>query len=147
MKKLILLLLFIPLFCYGQDTIPATKILTQKEAYMNKMLELKKEFQINPKYKLHPTQNMYNFLMLDTATGMIWQVQWSLNSNKRFTTILNAEILVNDGMYDENLPGGRFELYPTENMYNLLLLDTKAGRTWQVQWNFDEDKRFITRIY
>ena len=87
MKKLILLLIFIPLVSFGQDTIPATKILTQKEAYMNKMLELKKEYQINPKYKLYPTQNMYNFLRLDTATGMIWQVQWSTDFDKRFEAI------------------------------------------------------------
>jgi hypothetical protein len=40
MKKLLFLLLFIPLVSLGQDTIPATKILTQKEAYMSKMLEL-----------------------------------------------------------------------------------------------------------
>jgi len=44
MKKLILLLLFIPLVSFSQDTIPATKILTQKEAYMNKMYELKKDY-------------------------------------------------------------------------------------------------------
>ena len=34
MKKLILLLLFIPLVSFGQDTIPATKILTQKKVSM-----------------------------------------------------------------------------------------------------------------
>tara|TARA_B100001094_G_scaffold209945_1_gene203848 strand:+ start:705 stop:1052 length:348 start_codon:yes stop_codon:yes gene_type:complete len=64
MKKLILILLFIPLISLGQrekiksvqDTISATKILSQKEAYMNKMMEIKKEFQINPQYKLSLSQ-------------------------------------------------------------------------------------------
>ena len=34
MKKLILLFLFIPIVSFGQDTIPATKILTQKKVSM-----------------------------------------------------------------------------------------------------------------
>ena len=31
----------------------------------------------------------------------------------------------------------RFKLYPTQNIYTFLLLDTINGRTWQVQWSLD----------
>jgi len=44
MKKLLLLLLFIPLVSFCQDTIPMTKILTKKEAYKKKMMKLKKDY-------------------------------------------------------------------------------------------------------
>ena len=33
------------------------------------------------RYKLYQTENIYTLLQLDTKTGMIEQVQWSLDSN------------------------------------------------------------------
>ena len=42
---------------------------------------------------------------------------------------------------------GRFFLYPTQNMYNFILLDQVDGRTWQVQWSTEESKRLVYRIY
>ena len=47
----------------------------------------------------------------------------------------------------EDAKPGRFCLYPTENTYNFILLDQIDGRVWQVQWNIDEDKRGVWRIY
>ena len=35
------------------------------------------------RFKLHPTDNMYNFLLLDTHTGNVWQAQWSQNPDNR----------------------------------------------------------------
>ena len=32
----------------------------------------------------------------------------------------------------------RYKLYKTENVYNLLKLDTKTGKIWQVQWQLDD---------
>lgn len=32
----------------------------------------------------------------------------------------------------------RYKLYKTENVYNLLKLDTKTGKIWQVQWHLDD---------
>ena len=52
MKKLILLLLFLPLVSYGHDTIPMTKILTKKEAYKKKMMKLKKDYKAKHKDKI-----------------------------------------------------------------------------------------------
>ena len=37
----------------------------------------------NGKYKLYPTGNMYNFIMVDVELGRTWQVQWSTKENKR----------------------------------------------------------------
>lgn len=42
---------------------------------------------------------------------------------------------------------GRFKLYPTKNIYNFILLDVVDGRTYQVQWNIDENKRIVSMLY
>lgn len=36
----------------------------------------------NNRYKLYSTENLYTFLQLDTRTGKIKQVQWSLEEKK-----------------------------------------------------------------
>jgi hypothetical protein len=38
---------------------------------------------------------------------------------------------------------GRFTMYPTYNIYNLILLDQIDGRTWQVQWGKPEERQVI----
>ncbi len=42
---------------------------------------------------------------------------------------------------------GRYKLYPTQNIYNFILLDVINGRAYQVQWNIDEKKRIVQSIY
>ncbi|MDB9787429.1 hypothetical protein OAB60_00805 [Flavobacteriaceae bacterium] len=143
MKKLLLLLLFIPLVSFGQDTIPAIPL----QPLIKTVPTLKTE--VPEKYKLYPTDNTYNHLMLDTASGAIWQVQWSTESETRFKTVISIETLVPRDDYEwlDDLPAGRFKLYPTKNTYTFLLLDVKLGRTWQVQWSFEANERFIIPIY
>lgn len=41
------------------------------------------------RYKLYPTENIYNFLQLDTMTGKIELVQWSLDKDEEGSTTLN----------------------------------------------------------
>lgn len=79
-------------------------------------------------YRLFRTQNVYMFLLLDTRTGQISQVQWNADTEKRFTSPLNSRPLVERGK------PGRFTLYPTQNIYTFLLLDQDTGNSWQVQW-------------
>ena len=35
------------------------------------------------RFELYKTQNMYNFILLDTLEGGVWQVQWSIEKDKR----------------------------------------------------------------
>ena len=94
------------------------------------------------RYTLYKTDNIYTLLKLDTRTGLIWQVHWSIDENKsdRIVLPLSTEILSLD------TKDGRFALFPTTNMYNFVLLDTFDGRTWQVQWSFKEENRVIIPI-
>lgn len=128
---------------FGQDTIPAIPL----QPLIKTVPTLKTE--VPEKYKLYPTDNTYNHLMLDTASGAIWQVQWSTESETRFKTVISIETLVPRDDYEwlDDLPAGRFKLYPTKNTYTFLLLDVKIGRTWQVQWSFEANERFIIPIY
>ena len=94
----------------------------------------------NEIYKLYPTQNIWTFIELDTRDGRMWQLQYAINDDeKRFSLPLN-EISLIDDMGKEV---GRFALYPTQNMYNFILIDQMNGRTWQIQWSMEDANRGI----
>lgn len=145
----IVLLLFIPIFSFGQDDIE--------------------------RYKLYPTENMYTFIKLDTSNGLMWQVQYGVGDVDALQSVLSDwklaetvdeiteeynEIYKDWEENNEKPPlslervlaietiakNGRFKLYPTQNMYNFILLDVIDGYTYQVQWNIDKDKRFVLPI-
>lgn len=97
--------------------------------------------QLAGRYKMYKTENIYNLLKLDTATGIIEIVQWSLKSKNEFSTYINSRELT----YTPKI--GKFELYPTNNMYQFILLDTTDGRTWHVQWGTKSSEMWIRRIY
>lgn len=98
---------------------------------------------LKQRFKLYPTENIYNFLQLDTKTGIIEQVQWSLDSDNEGSVSINSEDLT----YGFGYGSGSFELYPTKNMYQFLLLDKTTGRKWHVQWGMKSSERWIRRIY
>ena len=140
MKKLILLL-FIPFVCYGQEDIE--------------------------RYKVYNTTNIYTSLLLDSATGRIWQLQIGVGDTDRLETVLSDRKLaksietitkewdkemkpyalkeyINERTVAKN---GRFKLYHTDNMYNFIMVDVINGNTYQVQWNTKSKKRFVSRFW
>ena len=40
--------------------------------------------EVNGRFRLIPTENMYNFMLLDQVNGNTWQVQWHHESTNRF---------------------------------------------------------------
>lgn len=98
-----------------------------------------------PIYKLFPTQNYWTFIKLNTRNGKMWQVHFTIsNEGYEGELILNSRSLV---WTEEEEVNGRFTLYSTNNIYNFILLDQINGRTYQVQWHHESDKRFVSRIY
>lgn len=84
-----------------------------------------------PRYKMYQTENVYNLLKLDTRRGKVWQVQYRMGDSESQVVSLNyIGIVPEDDGWD-----GRFELYPTKNMYTFIMLDTGTGDTYQVQWS------------
>ena len=138
MKNLVLFFWLFPLFVTGGCTGNAPKMETKAEVQD----QLVQAYSVE-RYKLFPTQNMWTFIKLDTQTGKMWLLQYSVNDNEeRFEYDLNPDALVVNG----KKVNGRFELYPTQNIYNFILLDQIDGKTWQVQWSFDEENRFVLPI-
>lgn len=105
--------------------------------YLRKMVESAMD---NDRYKMYQTDNIYNLLCLDTKTGIICLVQWSLESGKE------GYVFVNDEDLSTKKGACVFELYPTKNMYQFILVDKSNGRMWHVQWGFESSKRWIRKI-
>ena len=147
MRKISILfsLLFISISALAQNQTNSSSNKTANDSTLIKIQALVEDidFRIHglDRYKLYPIENIYNFLQLDTMTGKIEIVQWSLEDDKEGSATLNDEDLsLGTGC-------GTFELYPTQNMYQFLLLDKVTGRRWHVQWGFESSKRWIKRIY
>ena len=144
MKWLILLLF--PVIVFGQDTIP-------KPTPVKPVIHLEH----TTRYKMYKTDNMYTFLKLDTATGTITQVQYSVGDNlqNEFSVqwknlnLENMSVEQMDTLDWENtpFPNNRYILKRTENMYNFILLEQTDGRMWQVQWSMEEENRGIVYDY
>lgn len=93
-------------------------------------------------YKLYSTSNMWTFIKLDTRNGKMWQIQFSVKGDDyRFESPLNTISLISNGN-----EAGRFELYPTQNMYNFILLDGLDGKAWQIQWSTEPENQAIIPI-
>ena len=101
------------------------------------------ESKMAERYKLYPTENMWTFLKLDTKTGRVWQDQYAINSNSRIQSQFVSVRLSWDEDWGALSNIGRFELYPTQNMYTFLLMDKKLGTIWQIQWSTDPDNRGV----
>lgn len=96
-----------------------------------------------PTYKLYKTQNMWVFIKLNTQTGRMKMVQYSISDDAdRGEFDLN---IVNLALGKKKI-NGRFILTPTDNMWNFLLLDQIDGDVWQVQWSFEPRNRGIVKI-
>lgn len=159
-KVLLLLLLFVSIGVNAQNAKPASSVkstkyeqkvdslLSQIDTLIminNQLLEhIDIDLSLKNRFKLYPTDNLYTLLELDTKTGRIKQVQWSLDSDSEGTFTINNE----DLSYGMGYGSDSFELYPTKNMYQFILIDKTDGRKWHVQWGTGGDKsRWIRKIY
>ena len=142
MKHFVLFFILIEIAINGYSQSTKNSVCDSTLIYITKQLE-DIDFRINGmnRFKLYPTENIYTLLKLDTATGKIDQLQWSLDSDKEGSfTINNDDLSLGSG-------SGTFELYPTKNMYQFILLDKVTGRQWHIQWGMEASKRWIRRFY
>jgi hypothetical protein len=137
MKKLIFIL--VATLCYSFAFAGPFDIENETSLSQVDSLAVSKD---SPTFRLFPTSNMWTFIKLDTRTGQLWQVQWSLEDN-HFETTLSLRDLSPEG----EVVNGRFTLYQTTNTYNFILLDQVDGRVWQVQWSQKAENRGVWRIY
>jgi hypothetical protein len=93
-------------------------------------------------FRLFRTQNMWTFIELDTVTGKMWQIQFDIGGDNRGSAPLNSFNLA----VGKSEIVGRFTLHPTQNIYTFILHDQVDGRTWQVQWSTERNKRLVLPI-
>jgi hypothetical protein len=53
------------------------------EVTLNSTSLVDKEKEVNGRFTLYATENMYNFLLLDQIDGYVYQVQWSMEEKYR----------------------------------------------------------------
>lgn len=123
--------------------MPDTAGYSLSEEDVQSLILLKTILNDKPAYELYRTENMWTFLKLETSTGKIWQVQYAVGDDDAFETVLSDVSLAFDGVE----MNGRFKLYPTDNIYNFILLDTSAGSVYQVQWSHEPENRMVVPIY
>lgn len=88
------------------------------------------------RFELYGTQNIWNFILLDSYTGRTWQLQYSIENidNIGIVPIFDEELITpSKKLYS------RFKLHETQNMWNFILLDSYTGRLWQLQYTVDKD--------
>lgn len=145
MKRIMMVVGFVMTMACVQGQEEAVSESVDRDSILSLIYERLEQIRENvepvERYKMYETENIYNLLKLDTRTGKIEQIQWSLDSEKEFSVTIND---VDLSWYARN---GIFELYPTKNMYQFILLDKFTGRTWHVQWGLEQTKRWMRRIY
>jgi hypothetical protein len=130
LKKILFLLIFV---------LAVTTVVGQNE--QKKDNPPRKQSELTDVYELFPTQNTWTFIKLNTRNGKLWQVQFSIKGNRMVTELNSTPLVLNEMEIN-----GRFTLYPTDNIYNFILLDQVEGDTWQVQWSAENELRAIFPI-
>lgn len=127
------------LFAYDTTSVSG------REKY--RILENAAKYSTAPIYRLYKTRNKWTFLELNTCSGEVSKVQWTLDSNEheRFTQYIGRADNMGGVMFKDYF-SGRFELYDTDNIYNFILLDTYTGKTWQVQWGIESKNNMVIPI-
>jgi hypothetical protein len=54
------------------------------ETYLSSLPLVSKDKEVNGRFTLYPTQNVFTFILLDQLDGRTWQVQWSIEPESRF---------------------------------------------------------------
>lgn len=113
-----------------------------KKAEVEQAKEMQQATIFLPRYKMYQTDNIYILLKLDTRIGQVWMVQYRMGTTESVVIPINYLPKADE---DKGW-NGRFELYPTKNMYTFIMVDNKNGDTYQVQWGTDYSHRFIEKI-
>ena len=64
---------------------------------------------------------------------------------KELHTADSLNKLILDGIYN-NIDKPRYKIYQTENTYNLIKLDTRTGKVWQIQYRMRDVEAQVVNI-
>ena len=118
------------LFFLFAAAIMTVGVIAQEQIQFN---AVNHEINTSLRYKLYPTFNMWTYLKLDTQTGRVTMLQFSTKSRTE-----EGEIYIGTPMEiyaGDETKNGRYELYPTTNMWTFLMIDQINGNTYHIQWS------------
>lgn len=104
--------------------------------------DMQQSSKLVPRYKIYKTENNFILLKLDTRTGRAWMTQFRSSSTQNLEIPISYYSLA----WEHKSWNGRFDMYATNNMYKFIIIDTYLGDTYLLQWNTDDDRRFIEKI-
>ena len=96
----------------------------------------------NGRFTLYKTKNMWTFIELDTFSGRLWQVQFSVKGvDYMFAIPINEQYL-------SRSERGIFTIEPMTSMFQFYLINQDSGEMWQFQWTLEtkEGYRWIKQI-
>ena len=124
-----------------QHHIDSIESVMQQE-YFDYVKYMQAETKKLPRYKIYQTENIHILLKIDTRIGRVYMIQYASKDP------LAVEIPI--GPYPHGRVNwgwnGRFELYPTKDMYNFIMIDSYWGEIYRVQWGPKASDRFVQRI-
>lgn len=119
----------------GEDYMFATPINQYAYAYPSEISDWTNRFQ------MYETQNMWNFIMLDSYNGRLWQVQYSSSDLDNLMCIP-----INDTELSESTHMA-YSIQPMTSMYQFYLIYDDTGEMWKFQWSTKgDDYRWIEKI-
>ena len=164
--RLLFILLFVPLISFGQEDIERFKVYETTNIYTSLLLDSANgqiwQLQIGigdtDRLKTVLSDFKYAKSMEDITESVESNFEyWEETYNSKPDSIVSIEDKAYwkpytfeerlSNKYDNIEQNGRFKLYPTENMYNFIMVDVINGRNWQVQWSNTENKRLVVRFY
>ncbi len=94
------------------------------------------------RFQMFATQNMWNFIMLDSYNGRLWQVQYSSQDLESLICIpINSSELI------ESSNKSVFSIQPMTSMYQYYLINDETGDMWKFQWSTKgDDYRWIEKF-
>lgn len=168
-KYLIILFIFLLQPVVGQEDIERYKVYNTTNIYTSLLLDTSTGQTWQIQIGIGDDTNRLRTVLSDTKQAYTlveveedWNSRieerlkvWEEEYNSKPDSIVSAEMkaywkpyTLKETIERERISqNGRFKLYPTDNMYNFIMVDVIDGRTWQVQWNIDYDKRLCIPIY
>lgn len=93
------------------------------------------------RYELIPTQNYWNFILLDSFSGKLWQCQFSVESSSQIMSMP----INNTSLSFTNR--SKFYIKPMVSMYQFFLINGDTAERWKFQWSTKgDDYRWIQKV-
>ena len=90
--------------------------------------------EIENRYILQKTENMWTFILLDRFSGKLWQCQFSVEGTKYI-----GSWIINPRELSYSLKS-KFTIQPMTSMYQFYLINDDTGDMWMFQWSTKSDE-------